>query len=126
MYLNGLNNIVIRQYGARNRNLKKLGFNSYEEYLLSDKWKQLRDYAESKGFLKKCSVCGATKDLILHHRKYVYLLKPLKKQIRHLKTLCRSCHEEVHKMTERGKRYGLSTSVRRLRKLKLKDQQPLF
>lgn len=112
-----LNNPTISQYQARNRRLKWLGFYSYQEYLNSNEWKRVRDFALKNGHGKFCEICGETKNLNIHHRRYTRIHKvSLKKQIEFLTTLCRRCHEIVHLMTNSSTNHGLHSAVRRLRK----------
>jgi len=66
--------------------LKKLGFNSYKDYLKSDRWKKLK-----RKYLRECVVCGKRAEL--HHRTYKRIGKEGK---RDLISLCRQHHYFTH------------------------------
>lgn len=64
----------------------------YDNYLLSDKWKNKRlQLFKIKG--RKCEVCGSTKKIDVHHKHYERLTCEL---LSDLSVLCRSCHEKEH------------------------------
>lgn len=55
-----------------------------------------QEFVEAKPLDKECWVCGATENLINHHVRY---------HIRVIeKTLCRSCHQWLHKTLLNGKK----------------------
>lgn len=77
-------------------------YNKYEQYLLSEAWKQKR-----KQRLKidnyKCQMCGCTgtmnNRLTVHHFTYHNLFnEDVEKD---LVTLCQVCHKSVHRMMNR-------------------------
>jgi len=63
---------------------------AYREYLQSEEWKTLREKQLQKDH-RRCCICGATTDLNVHHITYANMESPP------LITLCKSCHENVHK-----------------------------
>lgn len=109
-----LNKILIRQYGARNRKLKKYGYANYEDYLKSEEWREIKRKVESRGgHWKICEVCVSTEKIQLHHVRYSGIGKG---NLNNLKPLCNSCHFKVHQITLKGK-CGLKTAVRKLKKI---------
>lgn len=76
------------------RRLKSLGLTSYREYLEGSHWRALRRRALGQ----RCSVCGETKGLVLHHSTYARLgAEPA----HDLHTLCGPCHVAVHRASAR-------------------------
>lgn len=68
------------------------GFASYRAYLNSAHWKGLRRRVlQRDGW--RCRVCGSKRNLQVHHDRYTDLLSD---DIRHLKAMCRRCHERIH------------------------------
>ena len=65
----------------------------YAAYLRSPEWKALRDstIARDGG---RCRVCNAGNDLVAHHRTYARAMAEAPDD---LTTLCRRCHDAVHK-----------------------------
>lgn len=107
--------LVINQYIARNRILKKNN-TTYEEYLRSDLWKHIRSIHLSKELNKQCYVCGSDKYIQVHHKGYTKIFDTrINVQLSKLVTLCGECHLKVHELCE-TKGYGLGQSVRKLRK----------
>lgn len=61
----------VQVYIRRNKLLKKLGFDSYQQFLASDKWREMKktqyqDYVNGKA----CCFCGSNEEVHLHHAKY--------------------------------------------------------
>lgn len=78
----------------------------YEKHLKSSHWNHLRQKALKRDG-RKCSLCGATKNLIVHHLTY----KNLGDEYLHeLQVLCKKCHQTTHEREygwkERKKRRG--------------------
>lgn len=72
--------------------LAALGFNTYAEYLESPRWLRTRDEIfERDGH--RCTECGSTTQLIVHHRTYVRVGRERPED---LTTLCHGCHAVVH------------------------------
>lgn len=65
---------------------------SYKEYLQTDHWKQTRKEALDRAG-NKCSVCGATARLQVHHNSYQRLGKEIPTD---LTVLCDPCHSVFH------------------------------
>lgn len=80
--------------------MKKRFNPKYIEYLKSEKWKKKRFMAFTH-YGKKCDKCGATKRLDVHHLTYARFGKEL---LSDLQILCRTCHDEVHKIKPKNTR----------------------
>ena len=94
-------------------------YNSYQVYLQSDHWKDIKKrFYKSKLNKKKCYVCEKRFGLQLHHRTY----KRLGKEYLHdLIQLCGVCHLKAHKLLEAARmrgntRINLWTAARKLKK----------
>lgn len=71
-------------------------YQKYHDHLRSYKWKKLRTLAlEHAGH--KCTKCGSTYKLEVHHLTYIRLGK---EQLRDLQVLCMVCHERTHNPVE--------------------------
>lgn len=79
-------------YSGRNRNLRKLGFTTYQDYLKSELWDNIRKrvFAE-KGC--KCHLCNRYATEIHHNGYGIRVLEG--KDIRALVPICRKCHSEI-------------------------------
>lgn len=72
---------------------KELNNMTYEEYLDSHEWKQIRDKMKIDSG-EKCNLCGKTNHrLNIHHNTYTKRGWETKKD---LICLCRECHDEFH------------------------------
>lgn len=82
-------------YLQRDRNLRKLGFSTYREYLQSDLWKDIRTEVLEKN-KHKCFFCGC-KAFEVHHLWYSLntLSRVNEYYINGLKAICRNCHQYV-------------------------------
>ena len=69
---------------------------SYKNYLHSDKWYKIRDKVFNRDN-NKCTICGATENLVAHHKNYDNLGN---EKLEDLITVCEECHEVIH--SERG------------------------
>lgn len=68
---------------------------SYSEKLVDDRWhKKKTEILRRDKF--KCRLCGASDNLNVHHRYYIYHADPWQYPNSALITLCQSCHELVH------------------------------
>ena len=102
----------MRTYNKRNRYLAEHNL-TYDEYLQSDHWLDLKKRYYSKKSRRKCYVCGNKTGLDLHHKTYKrfgaeYLMDVI--------ALCRKHHEAVHalhKARPNGGLWGISKVVRR-------------
>jgi hypothetical protein len=84
------------KYPTMFRRLKKLGFASYRDYLLSAHWAKLkREYREGD-LPQHCLACRDS-NYELHHRSYERLGAEIRGD---LIPLCRKCHEKVHRYAD--------------------------
>lgn len=67
---------------------------TYYEYMHSNEWKSLKKSAIERDD-RQCQLCGARKDLIVHHKRYPKDLFS-EDHIDNLITLCRRCHYKTH------------------------------
>lgn len=113
-----MNEILIKQYGARNWRLKKRNI-TYQEFLKSKKWIEVKLFIENnekyKEIYSKCTICGRKRD-DLHHTSYTKIFRPsFKKRLMDIVPLCRIHHHEAHELTE-NKTIGLKAAVKKLKK----------
>jgi 5-methylcytosine-specific restriction endonuclease McrA len=73
--------------------LKKLGHNTYYEYLQSDHWKEFRKKYYRSRKRKSCTLCKSRNDIHLHHITYNRLGR---EQLNDVIPLCGECHELIH------------------------------
>ena len=74
---------------------KERPFMSYKQQLLDSRWKKRREQVlEHKG--RKCEICGATKNLHIHHKRYLYGKYAWEYKMKDLMVLCGGCHEKMH------------------------------
>ena len=82
------------------KELANLGFQSYQDYLRSEHWQNVkRRYWRSK-FKKCCYVCGKKGFLQLHHKTYKRIGK---ENLWDLILLCSNCHKELHEWYKKPK-----------------------
>ncbi len=82
----------VSHYLKRNRLLKKLGFGSYREYLMSDLWREIREKVfAAKG--RVCFLCPAAATEI-HHCRYAKS-DLLGRRMIGMFPLCGKCHHAV-------------------------------
>jgi len=96
MYIStGLKGLKIR--------LKKLGYDSYSDYLKSEHWQSFRKrfYRDSKIVIKQwkkygylvCDICQEEGRLNLHHKTYKRLGK---ERLGDVFMICNDCHKKIH------------------------------
>lgn len=76
-------------YGNRNAALTVMGYSSYDEYLSSPLWREIRDKIRARDH-GKCRACGGNGSEV-HHRAY-YLQVLEGKALGELVLLCETCH----------------------------------
>jgi 5-methylcytosine-specific restriction endonuclease McrA len=69
-----------------------LGFETYQEYLLSELWCKKREWI-LECFNYKCQKCGTTINLQVHHKDYTNVGN---EKLRDVIVLCKHCHKEEH------------------------------
>ena len=73
----------------------------YDKYINSDTWKKTREYALDKHG-RKCTICGSTTHLDVHHLNYNHLGCEAKNDYDDLCILCRSCHSKLHEFLDKN------------------------
>lgn len=77
-----------------NNAVKKLGYRDYQNYLLSDHWKQVKDQYFQSGLPQMCKCCH--KQLFqLHHLTYERLGC---EKLEDVAPLCKICHRKIHRI----------------------------
>lgn len=72
----------------------------YRELLKDGRWQRKRlEIMQRDDF--KCTKCGTTNDLNVHHLRYIDGRKPWEYEDADLVTLCRDCHKATHEEMER-------------------------
>jgi hypothetical protein len=79
-------------YYKRNKNLRRIGFDSYQAYLQSNLWRTIKEQALIK-LGDKCVVCKKKAD-ILHHTDYSIIVL-LGKDISKLRPLCHGHYKNI-------------------------------
>lgn len=81
------------RYTDRDTILRSIGFKSYEDYLKSEFWANIRTAAiERHG--KNCALCGKDKSIQVHHTRYDRATL-IGEQLRFLVPVCRNCHLDI-------------------------------
>lgn len=95
--------------------LRELNITTYQEYLRSVYWKNIKEKMYSSKVVKECFCCHDVNNLDIHHRKYkVRDIDTV--NIANLVYLCRKCHIEVHKQQKQNKALTINQATKRLRK----------
>ena len=87
---------------VRDSILKQNGFKSYDEFLESEHWQNVRIKARKKGYYDQCQFCkcdGKSYKINLHHENYRFLFTPF--ELRSIWAACDLCHEAIHKLAYR-------------------------
>jgi hypothetical protein len=92
--------------------LKLLGYKTYDDYLKSKHWKEIKEQYKDSDFPKECLVCK-DKKYYLHHRSYVRLGD---ESLYDFIPLCRSCHYKVHQYLKEYK-MEISASHKAIKKV---------
>jgi len=79
-------------YEARNILLKHMGYATYQVYLDSELWREIRKRVMTRDKFK-CKICDAPAEAV-HHVKYDQATM-LGTTIKHLASICNDCHEAV-------------------------------
>ena len=87
---------------------------TYQEYLESDHWKDLRKrFWASKLHNRSCYVCGVKSGLQVHHKSYKRIGR---EKLHDLLLLCGGCHTETHKLDKERTNGILWGAAKRLKK----------
>lgn len=74
----------------------KIKYMPYDEFLKSDYWKKVK-HSILKRDNYKCTRCGSTDKLHVHHLMYNHHFNELN-HLKDLTTLCSNCHNNIHKL----------------------------
>lgn len=115
IYYARLRGAGIRSIGTH---LSQLGFDSYQDYIRSQHWQDMRRRFYASGAYKGCCWCCGRRNvpLEIHHRTYKRMGHEL---ISDLVALCRECHRESHDFLRRSDnpRVNIWNSVKKVRRL---------
>jgi len=75
------------------KQLDKLGFSSYSEYLKSPHWAELKNRYRKSKLPQDCFGCGQKNKLSYHHKTYKNLGHERTDQI---VAVCDNCHKKIH------------------------------
>ena len=76
--------------------LSRLGFQSLEEYLKSELWRETKRRYRSSDYPQRCLICGSS-DIDLHHRSYARLGE---EELFDLVPLCHRHHDQLHELLD--------------------------
>lgn len=93
-----MNKKLQKIYFYRNRKLAKMGY-TYQQYLESDLWKEIKTYTSKLPGFDRCFVCGSQSNLHFHHKTYKFLNNSVKRQRDGLIRLCAEHHSKVHELS---------------------------
>jgi hypothetical protein len=79
-----------------------------QEYLQSEHWRRLKAKKLSRN--SRCECCNSDSNLDVHHKRYKHLYDV---NCYDLITLCRCCHDEIHKWLAENKSGQWSNSMKR-------------
>jgi hypothetical protein len=106
------------------KNLEKLGYHSYYQYLKSPAWLKIKNYVDLMQ-IKDCFICGGRYE-ILHHLSYRFLGKSvsninIEKRLINILPLCKKCHDQIHQINHSKKTsvLGATTELCQIHKKKL-------
>lgn len=95
----------------------------YEKYLKSGHWKEFRKRFLARKKPKGCWSCGRKGRLDLHHVTYERLGR---ERIGDVVAICRTCHDEVHDLHDRGKAKNLQSATDKIRQKYRAQPPPVF
>lgn len=114
----GLDNLR-RQTQGFHKQLKSLGFRTYEDYLKSPRWAKTRANWRTIPGNDQCYVCKTRRNVLPHHASYQRLgherIRSGWRGPADLVPLCGKCHADVHRLIGQWiKKYGDISSTRNL------------
>jgi 5-methylcytosine-specific restriction endonuclease McrA len=92
-------------FGERKAELARLGFATYDDFLKSPLWANVKAKHYSMPGNGSCFCCGSTARLHVHHIRYTDM-----HTAKNLKSLCAKCHDSVHEKTSK---HPKRTNIRR-------------
>lgn len=76
------------------KNNSEVDYIDYNDQLKDKRWKSFRKFVfEVRG--RKCEICGATRDLHVHHLKY-RKVRAWEYTVNEVIVVCKSCHKKIH------------------------------
>lgn len=106
-------NYNARQFYNRNKLLEESHIDSYNDFLKSEFWQNIKVNLRQREFFKKCSCCGIYDNIQLHHIKYKNFLSL--SSVKNIFPLCGDCHNKVHNIS-REQNISFKTAMKKLRK----------
>ena len=73
----------------------RFGQCTYRQLLSRDAWKLMRKSVLQRDN-SRCTLCGSTHNLHVHHKYYINKNRPWEYDKKALVTLCQDCHRNVH------------------------------
>ncbi len=112
---------LFNTYKERQEKLNALGI-SYRDYLLSDEWKSIKTKVKNREGRRWnfCNICGADKNLDLHHSSYKVLGQEHPGNT--IKPLCRDCHNNLHEVSKKNPTWRFRSPVEQERFSKPTDK----
>jgi len=86
---------------------KKLGFETYQDYLQSEHWTTLRQSIREER--KTCEACGGNIGLSVHHHTYERVGQ---EELSDLHLICELCHTAIHTLCGKSKIKGLAKNTK--------------
>lgn len=86
---------ITKQYTSRNIRLRNKKYTSYQDFLSSDLWKQIKELANTKKQMSNCFFCKSDNNIILHHVRYSRVTRLT---LNYLLPTCKECHDAIHKI----------------------------
>ncbi len=115
------------------KKLKKLGFDSYKDYLKSEHWINLRKRFYNSKKVKKmkeihnkvlCEFCYGNENLNLHHRTYKRIGN---ERLDDLVVVCKECHYHIHQFYfNEMKIKNLYKATKIMRRIKKKNMDIMY
>lgn len=113
-------------YALRSKLLKENGYSSYDEYLRSPEWVEIKNKICSRKGRKWnfCNVCGGVKNLNVHHSSYKVIGTTNPGNT--VKVLCQECHKHLHDIAKGELVDNFYDAFRELRKIRVSSGLPVF
>ena len=106
--INVYNSIVVQRFFKKEKckiktkiqkiektNKQRKPYAKYEEQLKDNKWKAFRWFVlKVRG--ESCEICGETKNLQVHHIKYIPNKMAWEYNVTQVMVVCRECHKKIH------------------------------
>lgn len=106
-------NYNARQFSSRNNLLEERNIGTYQDFLKSDFWKNVKISLRQKEFYNSCNCCGSKEKIQLHHIKYKNFLDI--SSLKNIFPLCGDCHLKVHNIS-REQNISFKHAMKKIRK----------